>query len=447
MTHARAALAAIAIFVFAHPAHARRSASPKPVLQPRADCKTLSDSLIKLYNAGDPTYLTWDFAEAGCDSSQLYTAYYYQGIGFLFISAWKEALYFLNEARAIGGPKDEEILYHLWTVNRKLERYSEMEGLTLELHRRYPNSLFLFEILDQWKSVKSPSHIAWNYSTRAGVSSTPYLDDQLSNRIQGEVRQQSGLHRFREHGSLSLASKWNEHLLHGFQANLGGEYAYKGFTSEADWGAGYQTPTNVILNDGGQSILVDSNWNFAQGHLAVGYSFTSRSGWNVGANASVFQLNKDWRVAGISHTQSYFFDNFILMGYLDFQKHWIKLREDSLFNSSRAYVAKEGLDGMYTFSASLTPYWSLGRHSFGLGPNYYLARSHYTGALPDESALSTTDWVHTISGSATYDYDLRSWVRLAFTGSFGSELDKSTGDSKYTQKWVYSADAGVSFSF
>jgi hypothetical protein len=343
--------------------------------------------------------------------------------------------------------RQEEILYHLWTIYRKLERYSEMEGLTLELHRRYPNSLFLFEILDQWKSVKSPSHVAWNVSTRAGISSTPYLDDQLTNRVQGEVRQQSGPHRFREHASLSLASKLDERLLHGFQANLGGEYAYKGFTSEADWGAGYEIPSTLVLNEGRQSILIDSNWNFSQGHFALGYSSTFQSGWNVGANASLFQLNKDWRVAGLSHTQSYFFDEFILMGYVDFQRHWIKSREDSSYSETGEYIGKIGLDGMYTFSASLTPYWTLGRHAFGFGPNYYLARSHFSGALSNGSPLANTDWVNTFSGTATYDFDLRRWLRFAVTGSCGYELDKASWNPGYTRKWVYSADAGVSFTF
>jgi hypothetical protein len=436
-------IAVLLLLVFAVTAHAKR-ATPhgKPALQPHADCKTLSDSLVKLYNAGDPTYLTWDFAEAGCDSSQLYTAYYYQGIGFLFISAWKEALYFLNAARAIGGPRDEEILYHLWTVYRKLDRYSEMEGLTLELHRRYPNSLFLFEILDQWKSVKSPSHVAWNYSARAGKSSTPYLDNQFSNRFQGEIRQQAGEQRFREHGSVSLSSKWNEHLLRSFQTNLGGAYAYKGFTAEADWGAGYETPADdptLSTTNGGQAILADSNWNFAQGHLALGYSLTTARGWNLGGTASLFLLNKNWWVGGLSHTQSFFFNDFILLGYLDFQKHWITVPKDTIFTPN--------LDGMYTFTASLTPYWSLGRHSFGAGPGYYLARSHYSQSGPLGLVVTSIDWSQTLSGTATYDFELRRWIRFAISGSSGREWDKFSGDSKYRRSWVYSADASVSLSF
>jgi hypothetical protein len=437
MPYPRAALAAFSALALAVTAEAKRPSRKPPAVRPSVDCKTLSDSLVKLYDAGDPTYLTWDFAAAKCDSSQAYQAYYYQGIGFLFISAWKEALYFLNAAREIGGPKDEEILYHLWTVYRKLERYPEMERLTLELHQRYPSSLFLMEILDQWKGVKSPSLIAWNWSTRAGVASNRYLDNQLTNRIQGEAQQRQGKQRFRERASLSLASKWDEsgwnrRILHGFQANMGGEYAWRGLSAEADWGAGYESRSgdSALLIDGGRrAFLAGSEWNFAQIHFALGYSFTTQGGWNLGANASVFQLNRDWQVLGLSHSQSFLFSEFILMGYLEFQKHWI---------------SREGLDGMNTLTFSLTPYFALGRHSFGIGPNYYVSRTQTSREFAEAFDLSRTDWMHSIAGTAIYGYDFRKWCRLSFTGSYGADLKKS---AHYERDWIYSADASVAFSF
>lgn len=462
MPQPRSALAALFTLALAFPAFANRPAPRKPTVVPPADCKTLSDSLVKLYDAGDPTYLTWDFAEAACDPSQLYMAYYYQGIGFEFISAWKEALYFLNAAREIGGPKDEEILYHLWTVYSKLERYTEMERLTLELHRRYPNSYFLFEILDQWRSVKSPSLIAWNYSARAGISSTHYLTDQITNRMQGEIRQQSGAHRFREHASASLASKWNasdwdNRLIHGFQANLGGEYAYKGFTADADWGAGYATPTkDTLIRDGGAQpyLLADSNWNFIQGHLGIGYSYTTPRGWNLGATASLFQLNKDWLVAGISHTQSLIFHDFLLLGYFDFQKHWIGTPPAAFYSTDTVtntpVLTTLGLHDMYAFTASITPYITMERHAFGAGPNYYMSLSHYDRTSKG-TAITEKDLAHTLSGMATYDYEPRHWCRFSITGSYGVEFDKGFGATHYRrprgQPWVYSVDAGASFSF
>jgi hypothetical protein len=453
MPHPRAALAALSALLVAIPAEAKRAARKPPAAQPAADCRTLSDSLVKLYDAGDPTYLTWDFAAAECDSSRLYLAYYYQGIGFLFISAWKEALYFLNEARKIGGGKDEEIIYHLWTVYRKLERYPEMERLTLELHQRYPSSLFLMEILDQWKSVKSPSLIAWNWSTRAGLSSNRYLDDQLTNRIKGEAQQKRGKQRFRERASLSLASQWNEsgwnrRILHGFQANVGGEYAYQGLSAEADWGAGYESRAGdsaVLVDDGRGAILADSNWNFSQVHLALGYSFTTSKGWNLGAEASVFQLNRDWRVLELSHSQSFLFSDFILMGYLEFQKHWISTPKSTLVDTvTNEVILREGLDGIYTFTFSLTPYLAMGRHSFGAGPNYYAALSQSSGAFADTLTFSQTDWTHSLAATAIYGYDLRNWCRLALTGSSGADLRER---SRYKPKWIYSVDASVAFSF
>jgi hypothetical protein len=446
MLRPRAAFAALLILALAVSAHARR-APRKAASQPRVDCKTLSDSLVKLYDRGDPTYLTWDFSEAKCDSSQLYTAYYYQGIGFLFISAWKEALYFLNAARAIGGPKDEEILYHLWTVYRKLDRYPEMERLTLELHQRYPGSLFLLEILDQWKGVKSPSRIAWNVSSKAGMASNPYLDHLAINRIQAESRQKAGPHQFRETGSMSLTSKWDERLLHSFQGNVGGEYEWKGFSAEANWGVGYESrradTSSLLLTSGAQSILVDSNWNFVQGRAAVGYSLTTGSGWNLGWNASFFLLSKDWRVASLSHSQSFLFPDFILIAYLDLQKHWID-------NPDAGDILLAGtplLDGMHTLSFNLTPYFSFGRHSFGFGPTYYVSRWHYAGEALAGGTIDETGWQHSVSGTASYGYDWRHWCRLAFSGSYGYDFGNDAGTRHWTAKPVYAADGGISLSF
>jgi hypothetical protein len=422
--------------------------------QPRGDCKTQVDSLVRLYEAGDPTYLTWDISSAKCDSSQLYTAYYYQGIGFLFISAWKEALYFLSAARDIGGPKDEEILYHLWTVYRKLERYQEMERLTLELHQRYPSSLFLMEILDQWKSVKSPARSwSWGYSSKAAWASSPYLDHILTNRVRAVTEQRRGKHLFRETGSTSFNSKWNDGPLQGFQANLGGEWDYKGFSASADWGIGYESrkpdTSSILVTSGSQSFLVDSNWNFAQARLALGYSLTTDGGWNLAWNASAYQLSSQWRVLGLNHVQSFLFPNFILFGIVDVQKHWIGIPKDSIQLSPppNPIYATSGLDGLYTVSVSITPYFSFGRHSLGIGPNYYATGSHTSGEYTGGLRFSETDWEHSVTATASYGFDLRHWCRLSLSGSYGYEFNSRTGSSGYSRKDVYGVDAGFSLSY
>jgi hypothetical protein len=424
--------------------------------QPRVDCKIMVDSLTRLYESGDPSYLTWDFTESKCDSSQLYTAYYYQGIGFLFISAYKEALYFLSAARDIGGPKDEEIIYHLWTVYRKLDRYQEMERLTLELHQRYPGSLFLLEILDQWKAVKSPSPVTWGFSSKAAWARSPYLDHILSNRVRAMTSQKRGLHQFRETGSMSVKTKWDESPLQGFQANLGGDYEYKGFSAEANWGIGYEArradSASLIVTSGAQSILVDSNWNFAQGRMAVGYSFTTSSGWNLGLNASLFQLSSDWRALGLSHSQSVLFSDFILIGYVDVQNHWIHFPADTLNDDSGVAIGTTpDLDGMQSFSFNLTPYFSFGRHSLGIGPTYYFSRWHFSEIQGGEKT-DYSEFQQSVSGTASYGFDLRHWCRLAFSVSYGYDFNKThdliTGkDSRFKPKDVYSVDAGFSLSY
>jgi hypothetical protein len=421
--------------------------------QPQVDCKTMVDSLTRLYAAGDPTYLTWDFSGAKCDSSQLYTAYYYQGIGFLFISAYKEALYFLTEARDIGGPNDEEILYHLWTVYRKMDRYQEMERLTMELHQRYPGSLFLLEILDQWKTVKSPSPVTWGFSSKAAWARSPYLDHILSNRLRAETTQKRGPHRFRETGSATLKTQWDENLLQGFQGNLGGDYEYKGFSAEANWGFGYEgrraDPNSFLVSSGPQSILVDSNWNFAQGRIAAGYSITTQSGWNLGLNGSLFQLSKDWRAASLSHYQSYLFSDFMLIGYLDVQNHWIDYPSEVFTYTDpdgNEHSQQQKLDGLQSASFNLTPYFTVGRHSLGIGPTYYFARTHFSG-FEDAVRLDYWEYQQSVSATASYGFEWRHWCRFAFGGSYGYDYSKANDEKEFTAEDVYSMDAGISLSF
>ncbi len=414
--------------------------------QPRMDCKIMSDSLAHLYEAGDPSYLTWDFSAAKCDSSRLYQAYYYQGIGFLFISAWKEALYFLTAARDIGGPRDEEILYHLWTVYQKLDRYQEMERLTLELHQRYPSSLFLLEILDQWKSVPASAHTwSWGYSSKAAWAGTrtPYLNHILTNRLSGEIGQKWAGGMVRETGSMSMKSKWDQRFFQGFQANLGTEYQRKGASLEADWGAGFESrgdASSIIFTNGAQSLLADSNWNFKQGRLAAGYSYTTNTGWNLAGNASFYQASPDWRVLGLNHSQSILFTDFILIGYLDLQKHWITPDPEV------GQTQEPNLDGMLTFSFSLTPYFSRGRHSLGVGGTYYASRMHYVIATGADRGPDS-EWQHSLTETTSYSYDLRSWCRLAASFSFGYDFNNRLQTLAYTSKTVYGLDAGFSLSY
>lgn len=441
MIRPRSSILAALIMALAVSAHAKRAPRKKAAVQPRLDCGTMVDSLVKLYDAGDPAYLTWDFSEAKCDPARLYTAYYYQGIGFLFISAWKEALYFLSTARDIGGPKDEEILYHLWTVYRKLDRYPEMERLTLELHQRYPSSLFLLEILDQWKAVRPASPVAWSYSVKGGWARNPYLDHLLTNRVRGEMRQKRGAHQFRETGSMSLSSNWDERPLQGFQANLGGEYEYKGFSAEANWGAGYESRGSLLVGTGTQSLLVDSNWNLSQGRVALGYSVTTATGWNVGVNGSLFMLSEDWKVAGLSHSQSFLFSDFILIGYIDAQRHWIDMASGTIPEGI------EILDGMLTCTFNLTPYVTLGRHNFGAGPTWYVARMHYGARDALSVPYERTGWQHSVSATASYGFDWKQWCRLAFSAAYGFDFDNGTESTDYKVKDVYAVDAGISFSF
>ena len=438
----KAILPILALFAIAMEAPEAKRAPKRVRNAVPADCKVMADSLQKLYEAGDPSYLTWDISPK-CDSSQLYTAYYYQGLGFYLLSAWKESLYFLTLAKEIGGPKDEEILYHLWNVNKKLDRYQEMERATLELHRRYPNSFFLMEILDEWRTVKHPSQ-AWTfgYSSKVGLASNSYLDKVYTNRLRAGTGQKHGNHRFHETGSFTVKAKLDDRALQGFQGDLGGEYEYQGFTAELDYGAGYESRNAsdplVLVHNGIESRLVDSNWNWLQGRAAVGYSYTTKGGWNLGWNVNALQLSKDWRVVGFSHTQSFLFPSWILLGYVDYQIHSLHL----LLAPGDTSVFKDvALDGMQTFMANLTPYFSWDRHSLGVGPTYYASRSHYGGA---SGLFNETEWDHSITATASYGFEMRNWIKFNLSASYGWEFDQA---KHYAHIQVYGVDGGFALSF
>ncbi len=414
------------------------------------NCKVLADSSQKLYEAGDPSYLTWDISPK-CDPAQLYQAYYYQGLGFYILPAWKESLYFLTMAKEIGGPKDEEILFYLWNVNKKLDRFQEMERATHELHRRYPNSFFLLEILDEWKTVKHPTQ-GWNYgySSRFSTSSNNYLKNVFTNRLRASTGQRHGPHSLRETGSLTIKNKIDTHVFQGFQLDLGSDYQYKGISAELDYGAGYDARNSsdplVWIHGGTVGKLVDSNWNWQQGRASIGYSYTTKGGWNLGANLNAFQLSKDWLGLGINHTEVLLFPTWMIIGSIDYQKNWIHL----LLNPNDTTLFKTvALDGMQTLMLNLTPFISVDRHSFGLGATYYLANSHY-GA--PNGIWDETDIDHSITSTASYTFELRNWIKFNFSASAGLEFNPYKKQDPLKLFGVkpgalYGAEAGLSVAF
>ncbi len=416
---------------------AKTPPAKKKIYTPPADCKVMADSMQKLYDAGDPSYLTWDISPK-CDSSIQYQAYYYQGIGFYLLSDWKESLYFLNRAKEIGGTKDEEILFHLWNVNLKHDRFQEMERATFELHRRYPNSSFLMEILDKWKTVKVPSK-SWNfgYTSKFTTASRIYFDNIFSNRLRAANSQKAGSHSFRELGSLTVDMDVKTKKLKAFQTDLGMNYEHLGFSLDANYGAGFNPPAaNTALISTGfgvDNILTDTNWNWYQGHVGMGYDFTTKGGWSLGAKVDAIQLSKSWREVGISHTESYLFKNWFLFGYLDYQIHFVKLNLGKNLTDS---TQEDYFDGMRSFTANLTPFFSWPHQTLGVGATYSFLTTH-TGGGSDITSID-----HTYTGTLSYSYDILKNLKTNVGASYGFETkDKAPGD------WIYSADLGLTYSF
>ncbi len=432
--------------------------APKPAkVTVATDCKVMTDSMAKLYEAGDPTYLTWNIP-AKCDSSQLYSLNYYQGIGFYLLGDWREASYFLNQAKEIRGPKDEEILYHLWNVNKKLQRYQDMERATLELHQRYPNSFFLMEILDQWKTVKPPSQ-AWSfgytskyasYTTEyaSGPKST-YLENIFTNSLRASTGQTYGQHRFQETGTVTMKAKMDEKTLQGLQGDIGGEYDYKGFSAQVDYGGGYQSHSTsdplLLLSNGLETRLVDSNWNFRQGRLTLGYSTDSKNGWSQGWNLNLLELSKDWSMASVSHIESIFLLSGILLLNLEAQKHWVKaVYSDSSVLTTPTSTPTMTWDGMNAFTAGVMPLYYWKKQSLLFGATYYFSQSHFSAG----NGTNDQEYEQSLTGSASYSYDFFSWLRINFDASYGFDYSQSfqTGYPSKPDR-VYGMDAGFSLSF
>ncbi len=406
------------------------------------NCQVMADSVQKLYEAGDPVFLSWKIPST-CDPSLLYLAYYYQGLGYYLLSRWKESLYLLTLAKEIGGPKDEEILFHLWNVNKKLDRSQEMERATLELHQRFPNSFFLMEILDHWKPTKFPAQ-SWNFgfTSKISMSSNDYFDQVFANRLRAATGQSHGKHRFRESGSLTLKAKLDDKTLQGVQADVGGEYEYQGLTAEADYGAGFEGGSAkdplLLVRNGFESRLADSNWNWLQGRLALGYSHSTKAGWNLGWKVNALQLAKDWRVLGIGHSQSIIFPSWILLSYIDYQVHWLHIPVTQGASSS----GTANLDGLHTFLANLTPFLIWEKQSLGIGGTYYLSRNHYTGGV-SRDILSN----HSFTITSAYSYDIFTRMKINLNASYGRELNQKFSAPGYAHQTLYGIDVGFAYSY
>ncbi len=417
---------------------ARTASAKKKIYSAPVDCKVMADSMQKLYDSGDPSYLTWDISPK-CDSAIQYQAYYFQGVGFYLLSDWKESLYFLNRAKEIGGAKDEEILFHLWNVNRKLDRFQEMEHATFELHRRYPNSSFLMEILDRWKTVKAPWK-SWNFgfTSKFTKASRIYFDNIFSNRIRAANTQKVGTHSFRELGSLTVdVDAWSRKLK-GFQGDLGVNYEHLGFSMDANYGAGFANTTLISSGFSVDNILSDSNWNWYQGHVGMGYDFTTKSGWSLGAKVDAIQLSKSWREVGISHTESYLFKNWFLFGYLDYQFHFLKWDLGSHLDEATGIpsIEHDYLDGMRSFTANITPFFSWPLQTLGIGGTYSFLTRH-TGGVSDYTAKEQS-----FTGTLSHSYDISKYLKTNAGAAYGFETnDKAPGN------WIYSANVGLTYSF
>lgn len=442
----------------------KASAKPAPTR-----CEVLLDSLERLHASGEPDYLGWDFTDAGCDRGQLYRAHLAQGLGLVMVSDWTSAVLSFSQAREIGGPRDEELLYHLWSARRRLGDRAGMADAGRELQARFPASPWLVRLLEEWQADRAerrPRPVGWkgSFESRLARSRIAALDNDLSNRLKGEIRGSTGAHGWKGTAGLSLKGNVGAPAWEGAQLNLGGEWAWKEWSAEAEWGLGYdaRNTKDTLLASGSASGsgLQYSGWNGRMAQAAVGWLRAGPGGGGFGARASLRLLSRDWWSAGLSLTPTWSFGAWSLTGLLDAQHHgmdWGVSQVEQVEGAGPVSI-DYALDAMQTLLATVSPSLSLGSHelSAGLGWMTVRYRSLLTLTFDGASDLEReTAYEHSLSLSPAWRWRLSKRLGFNLGASLGYDFEERGATVPTCREWLpghcaeeaWSADAGFSVTF
>lgn len=428
-------------------------------------CGALLDSLDRLHAADRADYLAWDFAAAGCDRRQLYRAYHRQGFGSQLLGDWQAAALYLTLAKDIGGPEDEEVLYHLWTAWRGLDSRQDMVAAARELHARFPASPWLARILDEMEEVRKPRARAFGGSleSRLARSRVGSIDNDLSTRLRAVARQSAGDHAFSQAAAFSLKHNVRERVMEGFQANLSAEWRRGGFGLEAEWGLGYDASaardTLVSALHGSGSGLQYAGWNGRMAQLGATWMRAGEGDWTFGARLGARLLSRDWWAAGATLSPAWQAGDWSVSLLLDVQRHgmdWSHAQDDTLAGNLPVTLAY-AMEGMGTLQAAVSPSLRLGRHELGLGLGWFLVRYASTLSIAYAGMVETepgTAWEHSLALSPSWRLSLGR-LRFHLGANVGFDFEERGADAPACRAWLpgycageaYGADAGFAYSF
>jgi hypothetical protein len=439
-----------------------------PHLQNGPNCSVALDSLDLLYASNQLDFLSWNFDSLDCNASQKYQGWAKQGLTFIDVSEWSEAIYALNRAKEIGGNEDEKILYGLWEAYKNLGQASAISILIDEFKKRFPHSLYLQRIGNELRQASHtlPIQKPWrgylkNQFSRNSLNS---LDMLASNQIKGSLDQTHSNHTFEEFASVTLKSKIGESVIHRFDLNIGGEWRFGLLGLEVEAGAGYESPTHQdttlkVMYDASnsESFTQFANWNAYKAQIEINYLFPVRKDFWLNAGMGLRLLDKDWWAFDLTFYAPYRWKLGSLSILGNVQKHalnWSYSEFDSLASGEKIQT-QFTLDQMLVGQGEVTPGYLLGNHEWLLGFGYFLLRTgsfysqEYTGIT--EVNAEEYSYEHTLTWSPTYRYTWPySWCqglrsKIGFT--YGLAFKSVDGKNTYTQKKTYSADIGFSLSF
>lgn len=433
-------------------------------------CASLLDSLETLAAEGGSDFLAWDLEGHGCSPAQLYRGYLRQGSALSMAESWESAVHVLSLAKAIGGPDDEELLYHLWTALRRLDRRKEMVAAAKELYARYPASPYLALVLEDWRGDRPPRAAAarpWkaSFESRFARSKVGALDNVQSNRLRAEAGQALGAHGFRESVSASLKSRPGSRLMDAFQADLGAEWIWRGFSLEAGWGVGYDArssgDTLLEVLSGSGSGARWSGWNGRLASLAAAWTGAPGEGTSLAARVDARLHSRNWWSAGASLAPAWFSGDWSAAVLLDWREHAMRweFAQTEVLEGGEPVELAYLVDAMRAVQASVTPAWRSGAQQLSLGLVYGMARAgsrfriSFDGAVDEERDI---DWEHSIVLSPGWRYAWRKRLRFDAGMSFGYDFgEKPAAATPACAGWLpgycadetWSADAGLSIAF
>lgn len=432
-------------------------------------CAAALDSMDVLEAEGRIDHLVWDLGSRECSRSELYRGQLRQGIAFALAGSFEAAAAALGEAKAIGGPDDEELLYHLWTASRRLDRRAEAAAAAREMYTRFPASPYLAMILEDYGRSPGKARAgkrAWKaaFESRYARSRVGLLDNVQSSRLKGEVGQSAGGHGFREYGSLSLKSRYGQGLLDAVQGDFGVEWSWRGFGAEAEWALGWDArntgDTLVAALAGSGAGARWSGWNASMAGAALSWMSAPGEGPMITLRADARLLSSAWKTAGASLSPSWHAGDFSLTGLLGVQQHWMgwAFSESSTLDDGEVVDLTYSLEGMRTVQSSLTPAWRLGNHDLSLGLAWFSARTAHAfrvglaGTVDEEKGSS---WEHGVALSPAWRFTYRKRLRFDFGFSAGYDFDEKTSATAacgealpgYCADESYGADAGFSLTF